>query len=43
MTLFEGMCLGFTAGVIMTIIAIMIGFILDKGGKDEVQDTKGNE
>ena len=43
MTLFEGMCIGFTAGVIMTMIAFMLGFIIDKGGRDEIQDTKGKQ
>ena len=39
MTLFEGMCIGFLAGVIMTMIAFLAGFIIDKGGRNEVQDT----
>lgn len=43
MTVFEGMCIGFTAGVIMAAVAICLGFIIDKGGKDEVQDTKGKQ
>ena len=43
MTLFEVMCIGFIAGVVMTLIAILLGFIIDKGGTDEVQDAEGKQ
>lgn len=30
MTIFEGMCIGFLAGVVMTLIAILLGALIDK-------------
>lgn len=44
MTIFEGMCIGFLAGVVGTLICVMGGFLMDrKGPKDEIQDTEGKQ
>ena len=33
MNIFEGICIGFLAGVVMTLIAIRVGFVIDKRRK----------
>jgi len=43
MTIFEGMCIGFTAGVVVTILCVCIGALIDDGDNSSDLDISGGD